>query len=60
MGNLGSYQRMTTMAKECGGPEIMFLMLSLGCFVAGYAFKAVVDSLKDDKKVIVINSNQEE
>lgn len=59
MTNLGSYQTMTTMAKECGGPTMFALMLIFGGCMIGYAFKAIVDDVRNDRKVIVINNKEQ-
>ena len=56
MRNLGSYQTMTTMAKESGGPMMLgFMLLSCG-FIIGCAFTIYT---RNNREVIVINTKEQ-
>ena len=59
MSNLGSYQTMTYMAKQCGGPVTMFVLFGLGCGAIGYSLCSFVNYIRNDKKIIVIKSDSE-
>jgi len=53
MGNLGAYQKITTIAKRVGGPKNLLILMLVGGYAAGKGIeKGVKASVKGIKRII--------